>query len=200
MSQQINLYQPIFRKQKKIFSAVTIMQTAAVFAVGLACIYGYASWQMRDLDQTIASLEQRRDHAMMQLQTLTVPASPTTRNGSLEGALRAARTEQQRLAAVMVALEGRTFGDTRGFSGQFVALARQRVNGLWLTRVLIRDGGIELEGAMESARLLPRYLERLGREESFVGTQFAWYELQRGEEPGAPVSFAMSTAAVKDSE
>ena len=42
MTQQINLYQPIFRTQKKIFSATTIAQAAGLFVVGLLLIYGYA--------------------------------------------------------------------------------------------------------------------------------------------------------------
>ena len=35
MYQQINLYQPIFRKQRQIFSAVTMLQALGVVAVAL---------------------------------------------------------------------------------------------------------------------------------------------------------------------
>ena len=57
MSQQINLYQPIFRRERKVFSAATIAQATLVVAAGLAAIYGYASWKMRGLNREVAMLE-----------------------------------------------------------------------------------------------------------------------------------------------
>jgi hypothetical protein len=39
--QQVNLYQPIFKRQRHIFSALTMLQSAAVVIVALLTIYGY---------------------------------------------------------------------------------------------------------------------------------------------------------------
>ena len=76
MTQQINLYQPIFRKQRKVFSAVTIAQAAGLFVVGLLLIYGYGRWQVAALGADIAALELQRNAAMLQLQVLSARAAP----------------------------------------------------------------------------------------------------------------------------
>ncbi len=200
MSQQINLYQPIFRTQKKVFSALTILQVAGVFLLGLLAIYGYGRWQVAALQAEVTELELRRDTAIDQLQAVTRSATPDSRAHIFEDQLREARRDRDRLTSMLSALERGHFGDPDGFSGHLSGLARQRVNGLWLTRVLVRDGGLELEGRTEAAELLPRYLARLGRESAFAGMRFARYELARGEKPGDPVSFTMTTASVEPSE
>ena len=43
--QQVNLYQPIFRKQKKVFSARALVQAVVLVAVALGGIFGYSRWQ-----------------------------------------------------------------------------------------------------------------------------------------------------------
>ena len=40
MMQQINLYQPIFRKEEKIFSAKTLLIGNLLVLVGLVVLYG----------------------------------------------------------------------------------------------------------------------------------------------------------------
>lgn len=196
MSQQINLYQPIFRSQKKIFSAITIVQIAGVFVLGLLAIYGFARWQVASLERQVAEIEQRRDTAITQLQTLSATAAPAAgRSRLIEDQLRDARIDHEHRTRLLRALESRSFGNTRGFSAHLAGLARQRIDGLWLTRVVLRDGHIELEGATEAGELLPRYLTRLGREASFAGTEFVRYELARGEAPADPVRFSLSTGA-----
>ena len=39
MSQQINLYNPIFRKQKKVFSSTTMLQGLALIVLVVAVFY-----------------------------------------------------------------------------------------------------------------------------------------------------------------
>lgn len=195
MSQQINLYQPIFRAQKKVFSAITIVQIAGVFVLGLMAIYGFARWQVATLEDEVAELEQRRDTAIAQLQDLSAAVPAPARANLIEDQLRDARIDHDHRTRLLDALEARDFGDTRGFSDRLTGLARQRIDGLWLTRVVLRDGAVELEGAAEVGELLPRYVTRLGRESSFAGTEFARYELKRGEGPGDPVRFSLSTGS-----
>ena len=43
MSQQINLYNPLFLKQEKHFSARTMAQALGIIALALAALYGYAA-------------------------------------------------------------------------------------------------------------------------------------------------------------
>lgn len=193
MSQQINLYQPIFRTQHKIFSAVTIAQLTVVFVVGLLLIYGYGVWQLSRLEGQVAALDAHRETAMQQLRTLSTQVRPETRSRMLDDQLREAQSEVNSKERLLTALETRRFGNTTGFSMHFAGLARQRINGLWLTRVEVRDGVVVLDGATEAAELLPRYLARLGQEQAFAGTEFSRLQMARGDGDGAPVRFAVTT-------
>lgn len=195
MSQQINLYQPLLRTQKKVFSARTILELAGIFALGLALIFGFARYQLSGLEERIVTLEQQRDAAMTQLQTLSAQARPQPRAQLFEDQLRDAQQENDRKRLLLRGFRDRRVGATDGFSRHLAGLARQRVDGLWLTRVLVRDDGIELAGHTEAGELLPRYLTRLGRESAFAGTEFASFELQRGDAEGAPASFRVATGA-----
>lgn len=195
MSQQINLYQPIFRTTRKVFSAFTIAQTAGVFIVGLLLIYGYASWHVAGLGEDIAALDAQRTTAMAQLQTLSAQSTPAPRSQLVEDQLREAEIEVAQKERLLVAFQTRRFGETRGFSRHFTALARERLDGLWLTHVIIRDGGIALAGAAEAGELVPRYLARIGRDAAFTGTEFPYLQLTRGDEPSAPVEFSVTTTA-----
>ncbi len=193
MSQQINLYQPMFRKQKQIFSATTIVEIAGVFVLGLLIIYGFARYQVSALEDQIAGLEAQRATAMSQLQSLSTQQS-APRSRLLASELADAEAAHQQKQSQMQAFETRRIGNTRGFSPHLSGLARQRVDGLWLTHVLIRDGGVELAGATEAGELLPRYLARLGREQAFAGTEFASLELHRGLTEAEPIAFKVATA------
>ena len=193
MTQQVNLYQPIFRKQRKVFSAITIAQAAGLFIVGLLLIYGYARWQVAALGDDISALETQRNAAMLQLQVLSAQSQPAPRSRLIADQLREAEIEVRQKERLLRAFQTRRVGNMRGFSAHFTALARQQLDGLWLTRIAIRDDGIELVGAAEIGELVPRYLQRLGTEAAFAGTEFARLQLSRGDERDAPVEFEVST-------
>ena len=61
MKQQINLYQPMFRKQEKVFSALTMLQITGFFIVVLSGIYAYNVNRLKpfsvELRNTNAQLE-----------------------------------------------------------------------------------------------------------------------------------------------
>ncbi len=49
MSQQINLYSPLFRKQKKLFTALAMVQALGIVVIALVALYGYARVQVTEL-------------------------------------------------------------------------------------------------------------------------------------------------------
>lgn len=196
MSQQINLYQPMLRTQKKIFSARTILELSGIFIAGLLVIYAFATYQLSGLERQVDELEARRDTAMSQLQTLAAQQQPATQSRRIQAQIREAEAERDRMQLLLRGFQDRSVGDTGGFSAHFAGLARQRVNGLWLTEILVGTRGIELAGHTEAGQLLPRYLARLGGEQAFTGTEFASLELERGDE-GEPASFRVATTAAE---
>lgn len=203
MSQQINLYHPMFRRQKKVFSAVTIVQMTAVLAVAFAAIYGFGRYQVDSLETRVAELERQRDTATAQLQQVSADRRPVQRSELLQEQLRRAELELERKQRLLGELEVRSAfdiddGSFAGFSEHFAGLGRQRVRGVWLTRIaVLEDGQVHLDGFAEQARLVPQYLQRLGRERAYSGTEFRTLRIQRTEEP-RQVAFRVSTATTGD--
>jgi hypothetical protein len=198
MYQQINLYQPIFRKQRQIFSAVTMLQAVGVVAVALLGLYAYGLAQVRALEAEVIQLEGREKALTTQLMRVD-PASSSSRRAELEAEVRrlnATLLDQQRLIEV---LREQPLGRTEGFSGYLAALARQRTPQLWLTEIGINGGtaAIELAGRSLDPKLVPEYMQRLGREPALAGQQFDRFEIELDGETGESTFRATSRAALR---
>lgn len=188
MYQQINLYQPIFRKEQHILSALTMAQAAGLLVITLLLIYGYAAWQVVGLETEVQQLESREQAYAEKVQRLGL-GSDAERRAQVEAELaevNAALARQQQLAE---ALEQQQFGGSSGFSPRLTALAHTRVEGLWLTNVALSGGQSEMRLAGESlfAGLVPEYLQVLSLEPAMAGAAFASLEIERNPDSGRVV-------------
>ena len=59
MSQQINLFNPVFMRKEKYFSARTMLQSLALIAAGLVVLYAYALVQTHDLERVAVDYERQ---------------------------------------------------------------------------------------------------------------------------------------------
>jgi hypothetical protein len=198
MYQQINLYQPIFRKQRQIFSAVTMLQAVGAVAAALLAIYGYGLVKVHALEAEVLQLEGREKALTTQLMRID-PALGANRRSELEAEVRrlnATLLDQQRLIDV---LREQPLGDTKGFSGYLAALARQRTPELWLTRIGINGGtaAIELAGRSLRPELVPEYMQRLGTEPALAGQHFDKLEIALDDETRESTFRATSRAALR---
>lgn len=196
MYQQINLYQPIFRKQRQIFSAVTLAQCIGVVALGLAALYLYGLAHVHGLEAEVVALEGRERAVTTQLARID-PTQNTQRRAEVEdelSRLTATLVEQQRLIEV---LRDQPLGNTEGFSAYLSALGRQRTAELWLTHFVINGstGAIELTGRTLRPELVPEYLQRLGREDALAGQRFDRLEIAEDAVAGDTEFRATSRAA-----
>jgi Tfp pilus assembly protein PilN len=194
MYQQVNLYQPIFRKQRQIFSAITMAQAAGIVAVALLGFYFYGLWQVLGLEAEVVQLEGREKAFTAQLARID-PSPSSHRRAEVEAELKvlnATLLDQQRLIDV---LRDQPLGTTEGFSGYLAALGRQHKPELWLTEFAINGGtrALELTGRSTRAELVPEYLQSLGREPALAGQKFDRLDIDRDD---AELTFrATSTAA-----
>jgi Tfp pilus assembly protein PilN len=196
MYQQINLYQPIFRKQRQIFSATTLAQVLGIVAAALLLLYGYGLFQVRGLEGEVVQLEGREKALTTQLARID-PSQNQHRRAEVEEELKklnAALVTQQRLIDV---LRERPLGSQSGFSGYLAALGRERTPELWLTQFAINGstGALELAGRSTRPELVPEYLQRLGREQALTGQRFDALEIEHDAEKGEAVFRATSKAA-----
>lgn len=194
--QQINLYQPIFRKQRQIFSAATMLTTAGIVAVALLVIYAYALWQVRGLEKEAVQLQGREKAYTAQLAGLNPKADDAHRK-EIDAKLKRLNTTLLRQQKLIEVLRDRPSSSANGFSADLMALARRHVEGLWLTSVSINGGtgAIELMGTAVKPDLVPHYLQQLSKEPALAGQRFDRLQIER-EKDGAKVLFRASSRSV----
>jgi hypothetical protein len=199
MHQQINLYQPIFRKQRLMFSAVAMAQGAALVAAALLAFYGYGVYKVGRLEAEVTRLEGLEQAFTAQLGGIDPSLAASARAGVEQeiAALNATLADRQRLIDV---LRDQPLGGSEGFSGYLAALARQHRPELWLTRIAVNGGtrALELAGRSVRAEAVPEYLRRLGSESALAGQRFDRLEIARDEGSGEVQFHATSQAAEAD--
>ena len=194
MYQQINLYQPVFRRQRKVFSAVTLLQIGAISGVLLLGFYVHAQWTMNGLESTVASLSTQYQQLEARLGILENAGSEDGFDvaGEIERLQRALH-ERQALLDSFSRLE---FRKSTAFSEFFETLARQTLPGLWLTGIsLTEDGETELRGSTLNPTLVPRYLQEMPDQPRFIPLHQGSVHLTRADPEKPAVTFKLSSNA-----
>ena len=192
MRQQVNLLAPMYRKQRALFSARVSIGMCLLVGIALTLIYFIAAWRGASLGDEVARLESTRDIATRRVSELAAALQGQGSDPAAEAEVAVLAQERDRKAQALAALALREASGTAGFSPQFIGLARQRLNGLWLTRIELSGGQLALTGVTLSEELIPRYLGRLGGESVFAGTSFQQARLERVTD-GAGLRFELRT-------
>ena len=191
--QQINLYQPIFRKQEKVFSARTMLMVLVATIVLFSAIYGYARWNVFTLVEESEKLAVSYQSETKRLDDLARRFPIKQKNRKVETELDNLKNERKAKQFLIKTLSGRSIGNDEGFSSFFEAMARQRPTGMWLQRFEIEQGGqvIGIHGSSLQPELVPEFLQRLSEESSFDGSSFRIFRMQRDKENTAAVNFTL---------
>lgn len=204
MSQQINLFNPIFLKQKKIFASLPMLQALGVLLLGVFALVAYARQNVAVLERRAADGAARLVQMQARMVTVSTEYAPRQANPALGVDLAKAEARQRALREVANVLARGDIGNTNGYSGYFKALARQNVGGMWLTGVSIVGAGNEIgvQGRALDAQLVPQFITRLAQEPVLRGKTFAELRIERPAPtaavppaPGSPAAAAASAAA-----
>ncbi|OGS90371.1 MAG: fimbrial assembly protein [Gallionellales bacterium GWA2_60_18] len=181
MSQQINLFNPIFMKQRKYFSLLAMLQALGLIVLGSFAFYGYARYQVGQLEKQSAESVKRYSAEQARLTRYTAEFSPQKANRALQEEVQRLELLLTEQAELVETLKSGAVGNTTGYSGYMRAFARQVVPGLWLTgfRVTGDATQISLSGGVMQPELLPAYIRRLGREEVMQGKSFSTLQMQQ---------------------
>ncbi|MDB5745973.1 MAG: hypothetical protein JWP72_821 [Massilia sp.] len=179
MSQQINLFNPVFLQQKKIFSARTMAASLAALAVGVAALQLYGNTRVAAMRTQGDAGAAQLTKTEARLATVKAEFAPRQKNPAIDAELAEAQRQLAALRQVSGVLERGELGNTQGYAEYFRALARQHVDGLWLTGVSIGNsaggsGGDEIgvRGRALDPGRVPGYLNRLTREPVMRGKSF----------------------------
>ena len=175
MTQQINLFNPVFLKQKKVFGALAMAQALGVLLAGALTVAFVARHNVGALEHEAALGRDRLAQSEKRLAKAKADFAPRQKSASLDTELAQAEAQLKALREVAGVLERGELGNTTGYAGYFKALARQNLPGVWLTGVSIGAAGNELsvQGRALDPALVPAYLGRLAREPVMRGKGFA---------------------------
>ena len=202
MSQQINLFNPLFLKQKKYFSALTMLQSLVLLIAGLAIFHCYALQQEAVLERQAADSVRENTLQTERLSKYSAEFSPGAAQKQAEADLREAVVAIAARETLLRQMQSGALGNATGYSEYLRAFARQIVSGVWLTGVDIEGGAqdLTLKGNALQADLIPTFISRLGAESVLRGRQLESLTISRaaGTErasPGAPayVAFRLSS-------
>lgn len=195
MSQQINLYQPMFRKSRVVFSAATI----ALVALGLLALLllwaGLTSQRVASLE---SELQSRRDNE----QVLAARVTELSRTIGERTPSAALAEEVERMEARLDALErsrdqvrNRIPDQAPTLVAPMRSLAIHHPDGLWLTGIELAANGthLVLRGRALDAELLPDYLQRLQDDPVHANRTFNQFSVRRSSDEWPGVEFMVST-------
>jgi len=174
MSQQINLFNPIFLKQKKVFSAVNMVDALALLLVGVALFYGYASIQTLNLDRQSVETERQYNQSKARLAQTSARYAPKKADVGLAQEVNSLQAQLNARKATLDSLGVGLLATGASYAEYMRALARQSLPGLWLTHFKVGKGGDEIEilGRALQPELVPSYIQRLNRERAMHGRAF----------------------------
>lgn len=181
MKQQINLFNPAFQPQKQVLSSATILLALGAVIAGVAIFVVLGRMEAAELRQQAAASATQLEQRQARLASVNREFAPRRQDATLGAQIAEAEIQLAAMRHISGALSRGELGDTSGFAGYFKALARQGVQGLWLTGVTVGAGGaqIGIKGRTLDPAMVPGYLNRLTHEPLMQGKTFA--SLQIGE-------------------
>ena len=196
MNQQINLYQPQFQPETRVFPAWFMLQATGILLLAMLLTYGFAQQRITGIEKELEVVTRQEAAAIDRLQNIgpLIKAVTGEKNWSeqLDDSLRMLAERQ----AVLNHIQGSTLGDTEGFSRHRRALSRQAIDGLWLTHIGLSATGdkTRLEGRAIRAELIPLYVQGLASELPFAEQRFHHFQIDSPvEDDETAVSFSMGS-------
>jgi Tfp pilus assembly protein PilN len=183
MRQQINLHQPIFRRERKTFSAVMVLTTLGVMAVVLTAFSVYTTRSVDRLQQEVTVLTEQQAKQQEQLLKVGELHSRQARRSDAEARVKALTTTLSERTQALQVLQSGAAGQTSGFAARMEALARRHVNGLWIDALAMSgtQSTMSISGSSVDADIVPVYLRSLSGETVLSGTRFDDFVIERPE-------------------
>lgn len=181
MRQQINLYQPIFSRERKQLSAMTLVCGVGVVVVTLL---GMSLYAHRHVEQLAGEVDAMRERAAHQEQMIAKMGELHAARGNPAEIDARVKQLTETVAARKRALEvlqAGAAGQTIGFAARLEALARRHVEGLWIDSLVLSgtNGSMTLQGATLAVDTVPIYLQGLAHESALAGARFDDFVIER---------------------
>ncbi len=196
--QQINLYLPEFRPNRKPVRAQHMLWAAGALLLLLIFWSLWSAKQTQDLAEQVGVEQGKLEALQQQVQELTA-RQPRRQGPDLETQVERLKAEIQRRESIRLLITQQNLGNAEGFSAQLQALARQSMEELALQHFSLQQGGdyVELSGRVRQAERVPEYLQRLRLEPSFAQVRFGVMDVEQDESSEPGLKFSLSKADAK---
>ncbi len=157
MEQQVNLYQPILRAEKHLFSARAIGIGLVLLMACLATLGGFGAWRTTRVERSIAQLERRQSAQLAMVERAGASLQPGRSVEELDSQAKEISAQiAARQRALDIVRQGAASPAT-GFAARLEALARRQIDGLWLRDIVVgsADGRLALRGNAVDPKLVP---------------------------------------------
>ena len=193
--QQVNLYQPILRREQRLFSARAMAGALAVLGAALGIIAAFAASRAIRIERDVAVVIEQQAAGERRLDS----SAGVLEHGASLAELAA---NEQRLAAEIAGRERAltalgSEGAGVGFAARLEALARAHIEGLWLLRIVLSngEGRISLQGATADPRRVPEFLAALRTEPGLGEVSFQSFEMRQAPPEERPAVALFRAAA-----
>jgi Tfp pilus assembly protein PilN len=197
MEQQVNLYQPILRAEKHLFSARAIGIGLVLLMVSLALLGGFGAWRTTRVERSIAKLEERQASQLAMVERAGASLQPGRSVQELEAQAKELSAEiAARQRALDIVRQGAGSPAT-GFAARLEALAHRQIDGLWLRDIVVgsADGRLALRGDTVDSKLVPAYLAAIAQEHALDGVRFDKLTMRRAKQDEAPAQLVFELGA-----
>ena len=180
MSQNINLFNPAFRKPRQLLTLAVVVQCLCVTLAALLTYNYFLQQQVKSAAAEVAAAQKLLENQLGLAKTLKPRRIPPETEAQLDAQIRQLEAEFKQALASTEALKTGAFGNRKGFSNYLLAFSRRVIGGLWLTGFTIGGGGeLEIHGRTLNAELLPSFIQRLNKEPVLAGRKIARLEITR---------------------
>lgn len=173
MAQQINLINRNLLPHLDLFAARYVAIVALALLVVLGGIYAGVRAEAQALQGEESAAVARQTALQTELANTTKALAARKSDPALAQELTNTKAILALRQEIIQLLEGGQVGERQGYSEYFKGLARQTMEGVWLTGFAVRGDNLELQGRLLDPSSLPDYMARLNGETAFRGKRFA---------------------------
>jgi hypothetical protein len=173
MNQQINLYQPIFREERKLFSLKTVSVALSIVVASLLAMWALGAHNVSNLAKAVEQLKAQQTAQEQMAQAAGVLLDAQGSPAAIQAQVQLLSAQLADRSNALNLLRAGAAGEPKGFAPRLQALARQHTEGVWLDELLIGGvNGLALRGRSVSPELVPKYLQLLTTESELSGARF----------------------------
>jgi len=199
MTAQINFYHTRFRKKHLLLPLSRMLAIVFLATLSIPALLIFNNLQVQKIAGHSAQLQQDYSHMEAEWAKIQNTLAQKDTNTRLAAEATKLETILAYRSELMQLIRANGFEPHKGYSDYLIALARQHIDKIWLTRIGITQNGssLNIEGKTTDAVTLPVYLNRLSDEPTLSGIQLEILRLKHDSNTPAantPLHFVVATS------